>query len=110
MLAKADKETRLGIRKAERTVAEPVKADAQKLAARQIKPGKVDWTGMRIGITQKLVYIAPKTKRTVGSPRRKFGTLLRDKAMLPAVERNREATIRAFQNELDHMAEHFNRG
>ena len=51
-LKTADKETRLGIRKVERQVAEPVKAEAEQLAVREISHIGRQWYRMRIGLTQ----------------------------------------------------------
>ncbi len=119
-LKHADKETRLGIRKVERQVAEPVRVDAQELAVREISHIGVPWSRMRIGITQKVVYVAPaqrgsKARRaTVTQARRKadkkFATRLIREAMEPALEKNRAAIERNFEAALDDMADNFNRG
>ncbi len=109
-LGKADKQQRLGIRKAERQVAEPVKVEAQALATREISRIGTKWWTMRIGITQKLVYVAPKMRRTTGSRRPKFANVLRTKSLEPAAERNREKVRAAFQDVIDNMASNFNRG
>ncbi len=65
----ADKETREGIQHAFRQLAVPVQLEAQRLAVTEIsglrrtnlKSGG-EWGLMRIGINQKLVYVAPKKR------------------------------------------------
>ncbi len=116
----ADRQQRLGIRKAERQVAEPVAREAEQLAVRQISHIGVPWSRMRIGITQKLVYVAPKQRGSkarrarVTDARRKadkkFARRLAVEAMHPAEERHRERTRAEFQNVLDTMADNFNKG
>ncbi len=106
----ADKQTRLGIRKVERQVAEPVKRDAEELAVREISHIGTEWSRMRIGLTQKLVYVAPKQRRKRGSPRPNLAGLLLKKSMIPAAKKNRELVERNFEDMLEHMAANFNRG
>lgn len=118
-LKRADKETRLGIREVERAVAVPVQLDAQRLAVTEIsglrrtnmKTGG-EWALMRIGVTQKLVYVAPKKRGNKrGSQKRpKFAPILMNKAMAPALERNRELIVRKMEHALDEMANHFSAG
>ncbi len=105
----ADKETRLGIRKVERQVAEPVRVDAQQLATREISHIGTEWARMRIGITQKLVYVAPKQRRKKGTPRPNLAKLLMDKAMQPALDKHASEIERNFEEALDQMADNFNR-
>ncbi len=109
-LKTADNQTRLGVRKVERQVAEPVRVEAEQLAAREISHIGTEWSTMRIGITQKLVYVAPKRRRRQGSPRKNLAGLLMDKAMQPALERNRAKIEKNFEDMLDGMAGDFNRG
>ncbi len=109
-LKNADKDTRLGIRKVERQVAEPVRVEAQELAAREISHIGKEWAAMRIGITQKLVYVAPKQRRKRGTPRPNLAGLLLTKAMEPALEKHREQIERSMEEALDNMADNFNRG
>ncbi len=109
-LKNADKETRLGIRKVERQVAEPVRVEAQALAAREISHIGKEWAAMRIGITQKLVYVAPKQRRKRGSARPNLAGLLLTKAMEPALEKHREQIERSMEQALEEMADNFNKG
>ncbi len=109
-LKNADKDTRLGIRKVERQVAEPVRVEAQALASREISQIGREWSTMRIGITTNVVYVAPKARRKRGSPRPNLAPLLMDKAMAPALEKHRARVESEMQDALDHMADNFNRG
>ena len=106
-LKTADKETRTGVRKVQRELAEPVRLEAESLATREITRIGPVWAKMRTGVTTKVVYIAPK-QRSRKNPRKNLAPLLMDKAMEPALERNRHR----FETDLDHMLEqvagHFN--
>ena len=118
----AEKDVRLGLRRGLRQVAEPVAAEAERLAMSQIRrvPRSPRWSKMRIGVTRTLVYVAPRQKGTRGrgDPRRRgqgfatpdFGTLLMDRAMQPALDRHTTEIVRGFEELLDHMADNFNRG
>jgi hypothetical protein len=86
-----------------RGVAEPIRADAESLAATSIRRVGPRWSRMRVGVTQRLVYVAPRQKgvRARGPhPKRrpKFATLLEQRAMTPALERN-EGRIEAAANQ-----------
>jgi hypothetical protein len=88
--ARATKETKLGVRRELRVVAEPVRRDAQSLALAEIHnmPTSPKWAVMRVGVTQRAVYIAPKQKGTRGrGPRRRpnLADLLLDRAMTRAL-------------------------
>lgn len=108
-LKSADKETRAEVRKAERQIAEPIRAEAAELASREIPNIGTEWAQMRIGITSKLIYVAPKKRRKQGTPRRNLAGLLMDRAMEPALERNRERLEDDIEQALDRMAAHFNK-
>ena len=112
-LAKADKQTRLGVRRELRNVAEPVKRDASALALSTIRRMTVSpkWAGMRIGITRKLVYVAPRQRGTRGrtrASRPNLANLLMDRAMQPALERNEHNLEARLGEALDRMANDFN--
>ncbi len=117
-LKNADKDVRLGVREVERQVAEPVKLEAQRLAVTEISGLKRtnlksggEWGLMRIGSTQKVIYVAPlkRGKKKGTQKRRNFAGVLMDKAMQPALDRKRPLIERRFQQMLDHMADNFNR-
>jgi hypothetical protein len=114
-LAKADRDTRLGLRADLRNVAQPVQQDAQQLALSTITgmPRSPRWAGMRIGVTRSLVYVAPRQKGTRGrvpGGRPNLANLLMSKAMEPALERNRASIERSMDAVLDRMADRFNHG
>ena len=109
-LRNADKETRLGIRKVEREAAEPVRVEAQELAAREISHIGTEWAAMRTGITTKLVYVAPRRRRKKGTPRPNLAGLLMTKAMEPALDRHSEQIERSMEQALERMSDNFNRG
>lgn len=84
------------IRTAFRVVAEPVEHDIERLAKSEISRIGRRWWRMRIGVTTKLVYVAPLqrgVKRGNDPLRRpKFSDLMMEKAMEPGLARN-EGTI-----------------
>ena len=87
----APKDVRREIRDEYRTVAEPVRSTAEILAVSSIRRVGLNWSRMRTGITTTLVYVAPRQRGVKGrgrGRRPKFGTLLMDRAMQPALERN----------------------
>lgn len=98
LFARADKESRLELRKTLREVAEPIRSDAERLAAAGIPRIGPRWSRMRVGVTARLVYVAPRQRGARGrdNPRRRpaFATLMEQRAMAPALARN-EAQIEA---------------
>jgi hypothetical protein len=95
--ALADKTAQKELRTALRDVAEPVRADAEQLARSRITRIGEPWSQMRVGVTQSLVYIAPKQKGKRSRANRALRRpnlfdLLMGRAMEPALERN-EAKI-----------------
>ena len=115
-LAKADKQTRLGVRAGLRQVAKPVQDGAEQLARSEIRKVGPRWSKMRVGITRDLVYVAPRQRgvknRNPTDPRRrpKFGTLLMEKAMEPALEAHAGEIEGRFEEMLDRIADDFNHG
>ncbi len=97
--ARADRSVRLEFRGTLRKAAEPVKRDAQSLALSQISHMTIPWSGMRIGVTRSLVYVAPKqrgvkSRSDRGRRRPKFADKLRDEALDPALEQNIDGIVR----------------
>lgn len=87
---KANRELRVELRK----VAEPIRSDAESLAASGIRRIGPKWSKMRIGVTRTLVYVAPKERGIKGrgaDPRRrpKFADLMEERSFDPALERNK---------------------
>jgi hypothetical protein len=92
LFALADKETQKEMKTLERQVAEPVRGDAEAFAGTRIWRITPRWATMRVGITRILVYVAPKQRgvRSRQHPRARpgFATLLMERAMQPAADRN----------------------
>lgn len=114
-LAKADKNVRLGVRKAMREVAEPVRRDVEQLTDASIRgmPGSPKWSRMRTGVTRTRVYVAPRMRGVGrGSPaaRPNLAKLIRIRAMDPAEDKNVPVVRRNFEAMLDRLAGDFNRG
>ena len=121
-LAKADRETRLGVRRELRGVAERVRREAQTLALSAITgmAKSPKWARMRTGVSRKLVYVAPRqrgvrwNKNNPGyrfSARRpNLADLLMTRAMQPALDRHAGDVERALEDMLDHVADDFNKG
>ena len=105
----APKETRAKIRQEYRTVAEPVQRAAERLAVSELARIGPVWSRMRVGITQRLVYVAPKARgaRGRGDSRRRprFGDLLMERAMEPALDENRHRIEHDFSRMLDRLVD-----
>jgi hypothetical protein len=113
--AKADRDSRLFVRHEFRQIAEPIRSDAEQLALGQIHnmPKSPKWARMRTGVTQRLVYVAPRQKGVRGrGPKRRpnFGDLLMGRAMEPALERNEAGIERAVERAFDEIIDRFNQG
>jgi hypothetical protein len=113
--AKADREARLFVRHEFRNVAKPVAADVEQLAVNRIRnmPKSPKWARQRIGVSQKLVYVAPRQKGTHGRGRARrpnLADLLISRAMQPALERNRAGIRRNVERAFDRISDHFNQG
>lgn len=91
-----------------KTVAEPVRMESEQLATSSIRRMTPAWSKMKTGVTTRLVYVAPR-KRGIGGrgddPRRRpnLGTLLMDRALQPALERNRARVEQDFDQMLDRL-------
>lgn len=91
-----------------RTVGEPVRFTAEQLAVSTIRRMTPAWSKMRTGVTTRLVYVAPRERGLKGrgdapGRRPKFGTLLMDRAMQPALDRNRPRVETDFDQMLDRL-------
>ena len=111
----AERDVRLRWRANLREVAEPVRQDAERLAMSSIRrmPGSPKWSRMRVGISQRVVYIAPRARGFKGrgrhpSKRPNLGDLLMNRAMQPALERNEEQMFRNLERLMDRIAADFN--
>lgn len=100
----ADKETRSRLRESLKGVGEPVRVAAEGHALTEIRNIGA-WASMRVGIGRSIVYVAPK-KRATRQPsrkRRNLGTLLMERAMIPALEQNQETAVRLADEMLDKL-------
>jgi hypothetical protein len=96
-----------GLRRELAAVAEPVRFDASNLARSEIRNMTLAWSQMRIGVTKgTVVYVVPKKRGLKSGPkkRRPFGDLLMEKALQPALERNREKIEAGVEKMLDVVA------
>lgn len=92
--------------------AAPVRSDAQSLAESRISHMRSGspWRVMRIGVHRSVAYVAPverglKGRAYQGRRRPKFATLLLERSMQPALDRNREQVARRFEDMLDEVAD-----
>jgi hypothetical protein len=95
--AKFGTEEKKRLRGALADAAEPVRARAVELADANIRNIGDQWDQMRVGVTSKVVYVAPKQRRRrgarVGSGRPNLAPLLMDRAMSPALEETKPQVI-----------------
>lgn len=73
--------------------AEPVRVDAEALARSSITRIGVPWSEMRVGVTSRSVYLAPKrrsraSRRNAALRRPNLASLLLNRSMIPAVRKN----------------------
>jgi hypothetical protein len=100
--ARADRDIRLGFRGALKDAAEPVRADAESLSRERIANIGDRWSRMRVGITTRVVYVAPRekgvtTRGGAAARRPNLAGLLMDRAMQPALDQNREQVVRSVE-------------
>lgn len=100
----ADVSVQRELRKSLRVAAEPVRADAEVLAVASIRRIGVPWSRMRVGLTNREVYLAPRERGQKGRDQRLRRPNLRDlllgRAMEPALEQNRGAVIAGVEHTL----------
>lgn len=111
VLRRTERDVRLGIRKEIREFAKPVQADAERLAQGGIRNIGKKWWKMRVGITTNVVYVAPRQRGSkTRTPRNRptLATLMSERAMQPALERNAPNLEARFNEMLDRVAFKFN--
>src|SRR5262245_44121547 len=106
----ADANTRKQFRNSQKDMAEPVRATAVRLAQGGIRNIGPRWAEMRTGVTQTLVYVAPKSRRKSGSPRPNLAGLLAGQALEPALDQHSVEIERRFGQLMDKVASEFNSG
>lgn len=105
------------VRKRLKSAAEPVRQDVTRLAGASIRNLGVGdpWTQTRVGGGTKLVYVAMKqrgrrSRYSVRIRRPNLADLLMERAMKPALERNRETVARSVDDLMGEMADDWGRG
>lgn len=86
-----------------RDAAEPVRADAERLAVSGIPTITLPWAQMRVGVTMGSVYVAPRKRGTRSASRRRpnLAPLLMGTAMLPALDRHEHAILDRVEHAID---------
>lgn len=98
-----------------RSVAEPVRRDASALATSSIRRIGMKWSGMRIGVTKRAVYVAPKQKGRASRAnpairRPNLARLLMDRAMQPALDRNEANIVHGLERVIDEVGRDWGTG
>lgn len=86
--AVANKVLAAELRKGLRESAEPVRADAEMLAATRIRNMTESWSRMRVGVTKTSVYVAPRSRNRGGRRRRNLFDLMTGRSLEPALDAN----------------------
>lgn len=102
--ALSEKEIKLGVRAKLREAAEPVRVAADELASSEIRNLGPAWGRMRVGVTTKAVYVAPKSRRHGGTARRNLADLLMNRAMEPALTANVGQVEQRLEEAIDDIA------
>lgn len=110
--ARADRKLRLEKNDALRRAAEPVRDEAEQLAATEISRIGIPWSRMRVGVTTKVVYVAPRERGQKRGSRKRpnLAGLLMGRAMQPALDRNREHVIDRIDDLLADVGREWERG
>lgn len=113
-VARADRQLKNDLRDRLKDVAEPVRADAERLARREIENIGDRWSQMRVGVTTKVVYVAPKQRgvksRARAQYRRpKLAPLLMNRAMDPALDQNRQEIEHGLERFIDEVERRWGR-
>lgn len=113
-IARTERDVRLGIRGELRELAKPVADHAERLALEEISRIGPSWSKMRVGVTSKIVYVAPKQRGVKSRGRSKhkrpnLATRLMDDAMQPALDNNERNIERSVEVFLDRVADNFSR-
>lgn len=91
----ADKTLAKELRVSLRAAAEPVRADAERLAVETIQRIGVPWSRMRIGVTTTSVYLAPRQRgaKLPNHRRPNLAALLLGRSMEPALAQNEPEVV-----------------
>jgi hypothetical protein len=113
--ARADKKLKTEKNDALKSAAEPVRQEAELLASVSISRIGIPWSRMRVGVTQRVVYVAPRERGVTSRGnerlrRRKFGTRLMEEAMQPALDNNRQQGVEKLDDMLRTVGREWERG
>ena len=109
--SRANKELSKDLRTSLRKVAEPVRAEAEDRAVREIQNVGRPWSRFRVGVTRSSVYVAPRERGRRSALRRpNFASLLMDRAMQPALDANANDIEDTLTEMLDDIADRWGRG
>ena len=108
--SRIDSGLKRSLNKSLKKAGEPVRQDAQAVAPHVIRnlkagpgPSGSDWSGVRTGVTQRSVYIAPVERGRGRNPKKKrpnFKTLMLQRAYEPALDHNREKVVDIVGNQM----------
>lgn len=104
--AKTDKTTKKRMKEQLRQVAKPLASEAEQRTLGTIGNMTPAWAQTRIGVTQKLVYVAPKQRggKGNGTNRPNLKPLIMDRSFGPTLDAHRDGIIRDFESMLDEVA------
>lgn len=88
-------------------IGKPVADRAEQLATRDISNIGPVWSLMRVGVTLRTVYVAPRARRKQGSPRRNLGGLLMNRALQPALDESTEEIVHSLDDLLGRVTDRF---
>lgn len=110
----ADATLQKNLREGLRAAAEPVRASAETLAVEKIARIGVPWSRMRVGVTQREVYVAPRQRGQKGRDQRlrrpNLFDLLMGRALQPALDQNIAKVERQLERLLDAVGSSWERG
>jgi hypothetical protein len=112
---RVDKGLARDLKRVLREAAEPVRTDAEQLATANIPRIGIPWSRMRVGVTQRAVYLAPRqrgaaSRRNARLRRPNLANLLLDRAMTPALDRNVGWVEESVGSLLDEVGKDWERG
>ncbi len=100
-----NKDVKKDMRKELRVVAEPVRALAEQMAVGNIGNIGSVWSRMKLGVTSRVVYVAPRARNKGGSPRSNLGALLMEQAMQPALDSRTDEVINGLESWLGRVGD-----
>lgn len=102
-LRKLERSAAKSVRDELKSAGEPVRREAESMALGHIRRMTVDWSQMKLGMTSKDVYIAPRRRRRRGTGRPNLAILLMERAMKPAAELHRQEVVQQLSRAMDRL-------